>query len=67
MPVFGLKSTFLKLSTLVFQERELPLPIHANTPIGYILFKFTLIINIFPNPFQIYLIFKVIFGTNTNS
>lgn len=23
MPVFGLKSTFLKLSTLVFQEREL--------------------------------------------
>ena len=23
MPVFGLNSTFLKLSTLVFQEREL--------------------------------------------
>ena len=23
MPVFGLKSTFLKLSTLVFQERDL--------------------------------------------
>lgn len=23
MPVFGLKTTFLKLSTLVFQEREL--------------------------------------------
>ena len=23
MPIFGLKTTFLKLSTLVFQEREL--------------------------------------------